>query len=188
MHLFKSRWTILLLLAVYTGTVFACPFRKLVNEQLAAIAENARRMSSQDPIGDPLAPFWVADPAEREKNLKAWEKQILDAAEERERQRVAAMHERILGLLAKSREEGFDVTRLEPAAAHALRLNVKQRRPEAIRILNQLEMDIPRKKVQYIPMNPEEEKLDIPPDIQPAPPKKHTPKRKPKANRSRNLD
>lgn len=80
-------------------------------------------------------------------------REILAKAEEREMRRVENKFQRIASLLKQSQAEGFEIDVLEVRAQEALKRNVPGLREEAIQRLNELEMDIPRKKVQYIPMS-----------------------------------
>ena len=88
--------------------------------------------------------------------------EILGSLEQRESLRVEKLYKRVAALIQKSKEEGFQVENFEARALRALRLNNPKQRDQAVKILLALKMDIPRKKVQYIPMNPEDEALDIP--------------------------
>ena len=78
---------------------------------------------------------------------------ILAELESKDRRRIEGMHQRIMELLRKSDEEGYDVSPLRRRADDAAALNDARHRPEAMRLLSAIEMEIPRKKVQYIPMD-----------------------------------
>lgn len=85
------------------------------------------------------------------------EGEIMVKAEQREKRRVENHYERIEALLKRSEAEGFEIEILRSRAREALALNAPGRREEATRRLHELEMDIPRKKVQYIPMGGREQ-------------------------------
>jgi len=79
--------------------------------------------------------------------------------------RLVRRYDRVMSLLAQAQAENFAVDALERKAAAALQLNNARYRPHAVRILVEVEMDIPRKKVQYIPLHPLEEEVEIPQDL-----------------------
>lgn len=92
---------------------------------------------------NPPQPPAAADPAGKE---------LLDAVETRERKRLIGRHRRISAKLEEARGQGFEVTGLQNKADAALKLNSKDLRRQAQRTLSEVEIAIPRKRVQYIPM------------------------------------
>lgn len=98
-------------------------------------------------------------------------KELLDAVEARERKRLIGRHRRISAKLEEARGNGFEVAGLQAKADAALKLNSKDLRRQAARTLSEVELAIPRKRVQYIPMyDPIPE--PIAPDAKPAKAKK----------------
>lgn len=91
---------------------------------------------------------------------------IMADAERREAGRIEARYRRILAQLEQSRAEGFDTAALESKARAALELNNKAYRRSAVRMLAEVEMAVPRKRVNYIPMGPTQAPgEDIEPDV-----------------------
>ena len=72
--------------------------------------------------------------------------------EKREGEKIEARYRRVGMLLGQARADGFDVAGLQYRADLALSNNVPGRRPEAARVLGEIEMAVPHKKVQYIPL------------------------------------
>lgn len=97
--------------------------------------------------------------------------EVLDRVERREAKRVEARFRRVMGKLAKARTHGFQVGGLEAKARAALKLNARAYRRQAIKVLIDVEMAIPREKVQYIPMHPSEEQEEVVPDVPPSKPR-----------------
>ena len=102
--------------------------------------------------------------------------EILAENEKREAHRVEARYRRLLAQLGAARAEGFEITALENKAKAALTLNIAAYRRQAVTILNEIEMALPRKPSQYIPMGHSEAPgEDIEPDIAPS---KATPRKR----------
>jgi hypothetical protein len=87
----------------------------------------------------------------------------------RQRQQSAALRrrfERVSALLAQAETDGFDISGLRRKAVLAMSFNGANQYRYAEKLLNETEMSIPRKKVQYIPLYPnEEEDVEILPDV-----------------------
>ena len=66
--------------------------------------------------------------------------------------RVVAFYKRVQSQLAAARSQGFDVSLLERRVEAAMQLNDPPYRRQALERLSQIEMDIPRRAVQYIPL------------------------------------
>jgi hypothetical protein len=79
---------------------------------------------------------------------------IMADAERREAGRIEARYRRILAQLEQARAQGFDTRALESKARAALELNTKAYRHSAARMLAEVEMSVPRPRVNYIPMGP----------------------------------
>lgn len=77
----KPKYYILILLVLYTGTLFACPFKKLVDEALSKKSTSARRSSTNDIVNDPISPAWSENKERRATLQNEWETQVLNAAE-----------------------------------------------------------------------------------------------------------
>jgi hypothetical protein len=90
---------------------------------------------------------------------------ILEGKERREAAGLRRRYERVMAQLDEARRQGFQVGVLERKAEVALRLNDARDRPHAVKILVEVEMNVPRKKVQYIPLYPADEEVPIPRDI-----------------------
>jgi hypothetical protein len=86
-----------------------------------------------------------------------------------EQARVASNFRRVSGLLDAAEAEGFEVAGLRAKAAAALKLSAAGFRWKGLEVLGEVEMAIPRKKTQYIPLYPgaQPETEEVPPDIQP---------------------
>jgi hypothetical protein len=85
--------------------------------------------------------------------------------EQRESAELGRRYERVMGLLAKAEADGFDVSILRRKAAVAMKLDDSRHRRQAVLMLAEVELHIPYKKEQYIPMYPPEEEVVIPPDV-----------------------
>ena len=72
--------------------------------------------------------------------------------EKKESDRFLARHQRVSGLLAQAKADGFNVAGLDYKAGLALSYNVSERRAEGASLLTEIEMSVPKKKVQYIPI------------------------------------
>jgi hypothetical protein len=102
---------------------------------------------------------------------------ILAEKERRESDAVSKRYVALMMKLEEARRQGFQVAPLEEAARAVLALNRPGSREAARRKLNEIELAVPRKKSQYIPMaaaNPEDlDPGDVPQNVAPAPsPKK----------------
>lgn len=94
--------------------------------------------------------------------------QILADNESREAARIEARYRRILAQLEQARAEGHDTAGLEAKARAALSLNIGAYRRTCVRMLSEVQMSVPRRRVQYIPMGPTQAPgEDIEPDVQP---------------------
>jgi len=102
------------------------------------VAKSAYNQRMHPPVSRP-----AVDPAGQE---------LLDAVELRDRKRLVGRHRRISAKLEEARANGFEVGGLQAKADAALKLNSKALRRQAHRTLSEVELVIPRKKVQYIPM------------------------------------
>lgn len=76
-------------------------------------------------------------------------KQLL---EKRESEKIEGRYRRVGGLILQAKADGFDVAALEDRANEALAYNVAGRREIAVQILNEVELAVPKKKVQYLPV------------------------------------
>jgi hypothetical protein len=121
-------------------------------------------------------------------------KQILAENEKKEAARVETRYRRVLAMLEQARAEGHDTSGLEAKARAALSLNVDAYRRKAVKMLTEVEMASPRRRVQYIPMGPtqapgEEIDEDVKPQVvqdEEAPlPAKPAPKKRKRKGRAR---
>lgn len=97
-------------------------------------------------------------------------RQILADVERREAGRVEARYRRVLAQLEQARAEGFETRGLDAKARAALTLNTPEFRRQAIKILTDVEMAVPRKRVKYIPDGPTQAPGEyVEPDILPSP-------------------
>ena len=114
-------------------------------------------------------------------------KQILEENERREAGIIEARYRRIFAELEQARAQGSDTSGLEAKARAALALNIASYRRTAIRMLSEVEMAVPRPRVQYIPMGPTEAPgEDIVPDVEAKPVEEPpVPARKAKTRRGR---
>ena len=95
--------------------------------------------------------------------------EILAANEKREAVVVEARFRRVLAQLEQARAEGNDVSGLEAKARAALTLNVDAYRRKAVKMLTEVEMAVPRRRVDYIPMGPTQAPgEEIEPDVSPS--------------------
>lgn len=78
---------------------------------------------------------------------------ILQDLERRGSLELRGRHRRLKAKLAAARTQGFDTGPLDRAADAVLKLDNKDMRRLAHRKLEELEMLVPREKVQYIPMS-----------------------------------
>lgn len=81
-------------------------------------------------------------------------REILDEAEKREAARVVARHRRLLAELDEAATRGHDVRPLRLKADAALKLNTPSLRRQAVKVLTEVEMQIPRERRRYIPYGP----------------------------------
>jgi hypothetical protein len=91
--------------------------------------------------------------------------EIMRFKEKRDSDGLARRHERVLALLSKAETDGFDVSALRSKADVALQLNSARYRRQAILMLAEIELDVPRKKVQYIPLYPAGDEEEVPADV-----------------------
>lgn len=96
------------------------------------------------------------------------EPEIMQAKELRESKNVQKRYVRLAVLLEQARIDGFDVSGLQAKASAALSLNRSGYRRFALTALSEVELAIPRKRTQYIPMEPAHSEIEIPPDIKPS--------------------
>lgn len=116
--------------------------------------------------------------------VKAEPDQAIAAELERKQsKRVEVRYRKISALLEESRAAGYNVDGLSAKAQAALALNRPGYRDVALSTLGELELQIPRKRTQYIPMNetPQEEGAwpgeDLKPSLSSDDHKKSPPKR-----------
>jgi len=91
--------------------------------------------------------------------------EIMMLKEKRESAELGRRHQRVLALLARAEAEGFDVSALRRKADMALPLDSARSRRKAVLLLAEVELDVPHKKVQYIPLYPPDDEEEIPADI-----------------------
>ena len=72
---------------------------------------------------------------------------------------------RVLTLLTQAETEGFDVSALRRKADAALQLNSARYRRKAVLMLSEVELYVPHKKVQYLPLYPEGDEEEVPADV-----------------------
>lgn len=95
------------------------------------------------------------------------EPEIMKAKDERESKDVQKRYVRLAILLEQARSEGFDVSGLQAKASAALTLNRPGYRRFAVETLAEVELAVPRKRTQYIPMTAAPSEILIPPDVSP---------------------
>ncbi|OGR82164.1 MAG: hypothetical protein A3J74_07215 [Elusimicrobia bacterium RIFCSPHIGHO2_02_FULL_57_9] len=78
--------------------------------------------------------------------MAAGGKEILDKLEQKQAQKILFRHRRISAKLDKARGDGFNIDGLQAKANAALTMNVPAYREQAIKVLNEVEMRVPRKK------------------------------------------
>jgi hypothetical protein len=98
-------------------------------------------------------------------NASAAGDEIMLLKEKRETADLMRRHEQVMALLSKAEADGFDVSALRRKADMALQLNSARYRRKAVLMLAEVELDVPRKKVQYIPVYPAGEEDDVPADV-----------------------
>lgn len=87
-------------------------------------------------------PQKAADPAGQE---------ILQEIADQEKRRIAAIHRKVAARLAQAKQEGFDVSALEAKADTALGLaGVPSSRVQAVRMLGEVELAVPRKAIEAV--------------------------------------
>jgi hypothetical protein len=79
--------------------------------------------------------------------------EILSQAERQQARRLEDQYRRVTSLIEEARANGFAVNGLQDQADAALKFNVPGKRTAAAEILYRAEMQIPHRKVQYIPMD-----------------------------------
>jgi hypothetical protein len=72
--------------------------------------------------------------------------------DQRSSEKIAAHYHRVSFLIAQAKVDGFQTSSLQYKADQALAYNVPGSRPLAEQLLDETEMAVPRKKVQYIPV------------------------------------
>lgn len=107
---------------------------------------------------------WLAPSAEIG---AAQEPEIMKAKEERESKGVQKRYVRLAVMLEQARSDGFDVSGLQAKAGAALALNRPGYRRFAVEKLAEVELAMPRKRSQYIPMTPAESEIAVMPDVSP---------------------
>lgn len=80
---------------------------------------------------------------------------ISELLKRREELKVEAFYRKVSALIEEARGEGFSVDGLQAKANAALDLERAGFRDAAMRTLAAVELEIPRKEVQYIPMEPQ---------------------------------
>lgn len=110
---------------------------------------------------------WYHDRFYPPQGAAAGGKDLLQSQEARESRKIMNRYKRVSALLAVSKSAGFETAGLEAKAASALQLNTPGYREFAVKILSEVEMAAPRKKVQYIPLYPREDDgdIEVPPDL-----------------------
>lgn len=88
-----------------------------------------------------------------QKGLDALGVEILSSLDKQDSLRLRRHYHRVRELLSLSRSEGFEISDLEAAARKVLELDIKGKRARAVELLYRIELDIPRRKKQYIPVN-----------------------------------
>ena len=91
--------------------------------------------------------------------------EIMSLMDKRAAADVVRRYELVLAHLSQARAEGFEVSVLERKAAVALQLNGPRYRRQALEMLAEVELRVPHKKVQYIPLCPADEEVEIPEDV-----------------------
>jgi len=91
--------------------------------------------------------------------------EIMRLKEKRESDELGRRHERVLTLLTQAETEGFDVSALRRKADAALQLNSARYRRKAVLMLSEVELYVPHKKVQYLPLYPEGDEEEVPADV-----------------------
>jgi hypothetical protein len=87
-------------------------------------------------------------------NASAEGDEIMLLKEKRDSAEVVRRHDRVLALLARAEAAGFDVSALRRKADAALQFNSARYRRKAVLMLTEVELDVPHKKTQYIPLYP----------------------------------
>ncbi|HAM35879.1 MAG TPA: hypothetical protein DEB40_08430 [Elusimicrobia bacterium] len=105
---------------------------------------------------------WLYPP---QKSASAGGDEIMALKERRESAQLRRRYLKLMDLLRQAQAQGFSVEILRRKADVALTLNDARNRAAAVKILVEVEMKIPRPKVQYIPLYPDDEEEEIPPDI-----------------------
>jgi hypothetical protein len=90
---------------------------------------------------------------------------IMLLKEQRDSAQLVRRHDQVLAFLAQAEAEGVDVSALRSKADVALQLNSERYRRKAILMLAEVELDMPHKKVQYIPLYPAGEDEELPADV-----------------------
>jgi hypothetical protein len=91
--------------------------------------------------------------------------EIMQLKEKRESVDLVRRHDQVLALLAQAEADGFNVAALRRKADAALQLDSALSRRKAVLMLAEVELDVPHKKVQYIPVYPAGEEDDLPADV-----------------------
>lgn len=91
--------------------------------------------------------------------------EIVRLEEKRESDQLRRRGERVLALLTQAEAEGFDVSALRRKTAAALQLDDARYRRQAVRMLAEVELAVPRRKARDLPLYPAGEEDDVPADV-----------------------
>lgn len=140
-----------------------CTWRNLVLAALAAGAVSVAVRFQEHPRR------WVRDwrypPQGR---APAAGEEIMKLKDQRESADLRRRHRRVLDLLGQAEADGFKVSALRQKADAALALDDARTRRKAVSLLAEVELAVPRKKVQYAAVaTPEDDEEEIPADVRP---------------------
>lgn len=110
---------------------------------------------------------------------------IKELLEKRESEKIEARYREVGARLLQAKADGFDVSTLQDRANEALAYNEPGRRQVAAQILNEVELAVPKKKVQYIPLYPKSDDDMMTDDDTPKPKPVLPPKTAKKAAKTR---
>lgn len=89
---------------------------------------------------------------------------ILEEAEKAQARKVSESYRSVLAKIEEARANGFNVAGLKEKAGVALGLNNPVYRRQALRLLTEVEMAVPRKKARYIPADLSDEPEESAPE------------------------
>ncbi len=93
--------------------------------------------------------------------------EIMKLKEQREAAGLERRYQRIQELLAQAESEGFDVSAMRRKAEAARQGEGEPARRRAVSSLAEVELAIPHKKVQYLPVSASDDEEEIPADVRP---------------------